>query len=54
MYIGDEYAAKVISFYLIIKDIEFIVANKIGYIVNCSSDSIENLLENIGIMYFSF
>ncbi|CAD8154326.1 unnamed protein product [Paramecium pentaurelia] len=45
LYIGDEYAAK---------DIEFIVANKIGYIVNCSSDSIENLLENIGIMYFSF
>lgn len=45
LYIGDEFAAK---------DLEFIVANKVGYIVNCSSDKLENLFEGVGVMYFSF
>ena len=36
------------------QDLEFIVANKVGYIVNCSSDKLENLFEGVGVMYFSF
>lgn len=53
LYIGDEFAAKVFINYTP-KDLEFIVANKVGYIVNCSSDTLENLFEGVGVMYFSF
>lgn len=45
LYIGDEHAAK---------DLEFILINKVTYIVNTAIDQLTNFWESFGVIYFSF
>jgi len=45
LFIGDEFAAQ---------DLEFIVANKVTHVVNCSARQVPNHWEPIGVKYLSF
>lgn len=38
----------------ILKDLEFIVANKVTHIVNCSGTQVRNMWESIGIAYLTY
>lgn len=40
MFIGDEFASQ---------DLEFLVTNKVRYIVNCASSEVTNQWESIGV-----
>jgi len=39
---------------VLIKDLEFIVANKVTHIVNCSGRQVNNMWEHIGVVYLTF
>lgn len=45
LFIGDSFAAK---------DLEFVVANKVTRIINCSGRQIQNQWNNIGVQYLTF
>lgn len=45
LFIGDEFSAQ---------DLEFILANKVTHIVNCSGTQVRNMWEHIGIAYLTF
>ena len=44
MFIGDEFASQ---------DLEFLVTNKVKYIVNCASSEVTNQWDSIGVQYLS-
>jgi hypothetical protein len=45
LFIGDSFAAK---------DMEFMVANKVSKIINCSGRQVENGWTNMGVQYLTF
>mmetsp|Transcript_18383 Transcript_18383/g.25458 ORF Transcript_18383/g.25458 Transcript_18383/m.25458 type:complete len:147 (-) Transcript_18383:952-1392(-) len=45
LFIGDEFAAQ---------DLEFVVANKVSHIINCSGKQVLNHWEGIGVFYLTF
>lgn len=45
LFIGDSFAAK---------DLEFVVANKVSKIINCSGKQIQNQWTNIGVQYLTY
>ena len=45
LFIGDEFSSQ---------DLEFIVANKVTHIVNCSGSQVKNMWEHIGVSYLTF
>lgn len=45
LFMGDEYSAQ---------DLDFMVTNKITYIINCASKQISNIWESVGLNYLSF
>lgn len=45
LFIGDEFSAQ---------DLEFVVANKVSHIINCSGKQIGNFWESIGVVYLTF
>ena len=45
LFIGDEFAAQ---------DLEFVVANKVTHIINCSGRQTMNHWEQIGVVYLTY
>ena len=45
LFIGDEFAAQ---------DLEFVMANKVTHIINCSGRQVPNHWEAIGVFYLKF
>jgi len=45
LFIGDSFAAK---------DLEFVVANKVTKIINCSGRQVQNQWTNIGVEYLTY
>jgi len=39
---------------MFLKDLEFVVANKVTHIINCAGKQIENHWERIGVAYLTF
>jgi hypothetical protein len=37
-----------------VKDLEFVVANKVTHIINCAGRQIQNHWETIGVAYLTF
>jgi hypothetical protein len=38
----------------ILKDLEFIVSNKVTHIINCGGKQVPNAFENFGVKYLTF
>ena len=53
LFMGDQIAAQVLNNNNT-KDLEFLITNKISYIINCAGNQIPNLWESIGIKYLTF
>lgn len=45
LFIGDKFAAK---------DNEFVIANKVTKIINCSGSQVENEFLNLGVQYLTY
>jgi hypothetical protein len=45
LFIGDEFAAQ---------DLEFVMANKVSHVINCSGRQVPNHWEAIGVVYLKF
>jgi len=59
LFIGDEFAAQVspqssLKYAFVIKDLEFVMANKVSHIINCSGRQVPNHWEAIGVVYLKF
>jgi hypothetical protein len=57
LFIGDELASTVSFLFprlMTIKDLEFVVANKVTHIINCAGRQIQNHWEPIGVAYLTF
>jgi hypothetical protein len=52
LFIGDEFAAQVKI--QITQDLEFVVANKVTHVINCSGRQIPNHWEPIGVTYLTY
>ena len=58
LFIGDEFAAQVskrgLIHFGVIQDLEFVMANKVSHVINCSGRQIPNHWEAIGVVYLKF
>ena len=58
LFLGDEFAAQVRELYSTnfdyLKDLEFVITNKVTHIINCAGKQIPNHWEPIGVQYVTY